>query len=511
MFDVRRTVSAGFACFALLVAAGPLVISPALGFENPPPIHFPQELSQSDRDALADLDRLSRAYTLIAQAVKPSVVSIKSSAVNGAVNDELKRLFGENSFQPIPTTGTGSGLIIDEVGHIVTNNHVIADADVVRVTLADGREFRAKIVASDPNTDIAVIKIDADRLRPGRFGDSDAAEVGNIVLAIGSPFKFGHSVSHGIISAVGRSEVDVDIEYKNWIQTDAPINPGNSGGPLINTHGEVIGISVAIATDSGGHQGVGFAIPSNTVVRIADQLKLGKKVVRGLLGVAIQPVDTKTASAYGLSEALGALISTVEPKSPAELGGLHAEDIVLSYNGKKIANHDILKDSIAATLPGTEVTLSVWRHGVASDMKVTIGEKTTKSSADPSFHESRHHREQTTSDDGRERAEPNDKNDNSLSLGELGLEVSNLTPRLAKRYHLDRDELNGVLVTGVDPTGEAFAANLTAGHVIVRANDKDLRNIGDFREILTPKALAKGVRIKVAAGSKEFFAVLRVR
>jgi serine protease Do len=302
MFDTRRIASAALACFAFMVAAGSLVISPAHGFENPPAIHFPQELSQSDRDALADLDRLSHAFTLIAQAVKPAVVSIKASAVNGAVNDELKRLFGENSFQPIPTTGTGSGLIIDEEGHIVTNNHVIADADVVRVTLADGREFRANVVASDPMTDIAVIKIDADRPRPGRLGDSDAAEVGNIVLAIGSPFKFGHSVSHGIIIAVGRSEVDVDIEYKNWIQTDAPINPGNSGGPLINTRGEVIGISVAIATDSGGHQGVGFAIPSNTVVRIADQLKLGKKVVRGLLGVAIQPVDTKTASAYGLPE-----------------------------------------------------------------------------------------------------------------------------------------------------------------------------------------------------------------
>ncbi|HKQ47840.1 MAG TPA: trypsin-like peptidase domain-containing protein [Phycisphaerae bacterium] len=477
------------------------------GFDNPAPLHFPPELSEVDRAALGELDRLSRAFSLIANAVKPSVVSIRAATVNREVNNELKKLFGDQEFQPVPTTGAGSGVILDEEGHIVTNNHVVADADVVRVKLADGREFRARVVGTDAMTDVAVIKIDAGRLHPARFGDSDMAEVGNIVLAIGSPFKFGHSVSHGIISATGRNEVDVDIDYKNWLQTDAPINPGNSGGPLINTRGEVIGLSVAIATDSGGHQGVGFAIPSNTVVRIAGQLKSGKKVVRGFLGVEIQPVDGKTANAYGLVELSGALISHVGEKTPAESGGLRAEDIVLSYNGKAVANHDQFKEVIALTAPGTEVVLNVWRSGSAGDLRVTIGEQPPDFTPSGSLRTSR--RIRPSQAEARETADPSEPVvEKSLSVETLGLEVRNVTKRLAKRFRLDREDISGVIITQVDPTGEAYNADLKAGQLIVRANDQPVQDVDELGKILTQDALAKGVRLRVATGSTEFFAVL---
>ncbi len=518
MLDSRtpnRFVAAGtriicIIAWGCLLASGP---AQADAFDAPRVAANPlPELSKSDQDALAELDRLSRAFSLIAEAVKPSVVSIKASAVNEAVNEELKRLFGDQAFQPIPTTGTGSGIIFDEEGHIVTNHHVVADADVVRVTLADGREFRAEVVGTDAMTDIAVIKIDADRLHPARFGDSDAANVGHIVLTIGSPFKFGHSVSHGIISAVGRSEVDVDIAYKNWLQTDAPINPGNSGGPLINTHGEVIGISVAIATESGGHQGVGFAIPANTVVRIAEQLKSGKKVVRGLLGVVIQAVDNKTANAYGLSEAHGALINDIGEKTPAEKGGLQVEDIILAYNGKQVGSHDNLREIIAETRPGTEVTLSIWRKGAPSNVKVTIGEQPPNFDPAGSIRELNQHERLPAREDRRELADTSDNPDEkAVDFEELGFEVHTINRGLAKRYHVDRNVKSGALITNVDPTGEAYAANLRAGHVIVRANDQPIRNREELEKILTDDAVAKGVRVKVLAGNREFLAVLRTR
>ena len=278
------------------------------------------ELNSAD---VAALEQISHAFGVVARVVKPSVVNVEARAALDYPEDEIRRLF-TNRGLPIPLNrGTGSGIILDEQGHIVTNNHVVSGAEVLDVTLADGRVFRAEPVGADPKTDIAVIKINADRLHPARIGDSDRVEVGNLVLAIGSPFRLGHSVSHGIISAVGRANVTVGIDYQNWFQTDAPINPGNSGGPLINTRGEVIGINTAIATDSGGHQGVGFAIPSNTVARIAEQLKTGEEIKRGYLGVGIQPVPPKWADAYGLEEPGGVFINGVGENTPAAEAGLN--------------------------------------------------------------------------------------------------------------------------------------------------------------------------------------------
>lgn len=461
-------------------------------------------------DGVADLERLSNAYARISEEVKPSVVHIKALSINKAMNRELRRMLGDDNLPPTPTTGTGSGIIIDEDGHIVTNNHVVADAKKIYVTLADGRKFTGQIVGTDPKTDIAVIKINGERLKPAKLGDSDRLRPGQIVLAIGSPFRLGHSVSHGIISAMGRSEdsIDVDIAYKNWIQTDAPINPGNSGGPLINTRGEVIGINVAIATESGGHQGVGFAIPANTIARIASALKNGEKIVRGYLGVLIKPVDDRVAEAYGLGDVSGAFITgVVSEDSPAAKAGLQPEDIVLRVAGRSVRSQADLQELISTYKPGAEIDLDVWRKGVKSKVTVTVGLQpegfSTRAPLNPTRIDPHLRKEEEVED-------TDEDNSSNGRFGEFGFEAETLTPSLAKKYRVD-PEADGVLITRVDPTSEAYECGLKARQVIVSANDKPIESVSDFQEILTKDALAKGVRLKYRVDSDFDFLVLRVR
>ncbi len=462
-------------------------------------------------DGVADLERLSNAYARISEEVKPSVVHIKALSINKAMNRELRRMLGDDNLPPTPTTGTGSGIIIDEDGHIVTNNHVVADAKKIYVTLADGRKFTGQIVGTDPMTDLAVIKIKGDRLTPARLGDSERLRPGQIVLAIGSPFRLGHSVSHGIISAMGRSEesIDVDIAYKNWIQTDAPINPGNSGGPLINTRGEVIGINVAIATESGGHQGVGFAIPSNSVARIASALRNGEKVVRGFLGVNIRSVDDRVAEAYGLGDVSGAFITgIVSDDSPAAKAGLQAEDIVLRVAGKEIRSLADLQEQIATYKPGAEVELDVWRKGQKSRMTVTVGLQPEGFSTRTPIQPSRIDPHQRNDSDDEEQ---DDEESSNGRFGEFGFEAETLTPALAKKYRINTDTNGGVLITRVDLTSEAYECGLKARQVILSANDAIISKVADLQEVLTKEAVAKGVRLKYRGDNGFDILVLRVR
>ena len=466
-------------------------------------------------DDIALLDRLSNAYSAIAEGVQPSVVSIRSLTVNEEVNDELKRMFGDEDFQPVPMTGTGSGIILDTDGYIVTNNHVVEDAGRVQVTLHDGRDFLAEVVGTDRMTDIAVIRIDAKGLHPCRLGDSDAVRVGNIVLAIGSPFKFGNSVSRGIISATGRTNVDVDIDYTNWLQTDAPINPGNSGGPLINTRAEVIGMSVAIATESGGYQGVGFAIPSNMIRRIANVLKSGKKVVRGYLGVEIKPVNRTEAEVYGLDAPRGALLGSIFDESPAADAGLQSEDIILSIDGREIRSVEDLQDVIAFTPPGTKTRFSVWRGRAARDVTVEIG-KQPKNFRTSSSRLGREFRRDEPEED-----EPISRSDKSVEdeqaeLGAeyvegLGLYAATLTPELSKRFRVHRSVESGAVVTRVDPLGEAFAQSIRRGFVIQRVNDEAIENVTDLKATLKTLKDARGVRMELRVGRETFTTVVRLR
>lgn len=501
-----------------------------------------------DAQAVARLEQLSESFASIAAAVKPTVVNISSVATNRRLNRELREAFPDGAFQFSPVTGTGSGVIFDADGFIVTNNHVVAGADAVRVTLADGRKLRAEVVATDPKTDLAVIKINAKGLKAARFGDSDAVRVGHLVLAIGSPFRLGHSVSHGIVSAIGRNDdIDVDIDYKNWIQTDAPINPGNSGGPLISARGEIVGINVAIATDSGGHQGVGFAIPSNTVRRIANVLKTGEKVVRGYLGVEIDPVDEQTASGYGLSEVAGVLIRRVGEDSPAARGGLKSEDIVLSINGTPVRSREQLQQIIAETQPGSDVALRVWRKSREQTLHVTVMEqprnfRTTikleelyrQGGAGPSGDSASSEGEPGSAGSAEEDGVSDELEGDSAGPAEggewadggasgeasrgrvgtestWGFEGATLTPELARKYRLPSSLEDGVLITSVDPASEAWACRLRRGMVIVRANDKPVRLLDDLAAVLTPEALARGVRLKLRDRTDEYFLVLRVR
>lgn len=501
-----------------------------------------------DAQAVARLEQLSDAFASIAAAVKPTVVNISSVATNRRLNRELREAFPDGAFQFSPVTGTGSGVIFDADGFIVTNNHVVAGADAVRVTLADGRKLRAEVVATDPKTDLAVIRINAKGLKAARFGDSDAVRVGHIVLAIGSPFRLGHSVSHGIVSAIGRNDdIDVDIDYKNWIQTDAPINPGNSGGPLISARGEIVGINVAIATDSGGHQGVGFAIPSNTVRRIANMLKTGEKVVRGYLGVEIDPVDEQTASGYGLSEVAGVMIRGVGEDSPAARGGLKSEDIVLAIDGTPVRTREQLQQIIAETSPGSSVSLKVWRKSREQTVRVTVEEQPRNFRTTISLRELTRQREPDSAveaapsegnSDDEESAEDegatSEKGDDSVGSADdgdaedhvapgegsrgregtesaWGFEGATLTPELGRKYRLPSSLEDGVLITSVDPASEAWACRLRRGMVIVRANDKPVRLLDDLTSALNPEALARGVRLKLRDRSDEYYLVLRVR
>jgi len=463
------------------------------------------------------LEQLSHAFRVISAAVKPSVVNIESASKNEEVNRQLRKLFGED-VQPRPSTSTGTGIIFDEDGHIVTNNHVVEDSDSIHVTLSDGRRFRAETVGTDPRTDLAVIKIKAQRLHAAKMGDSDRVAVGDVVLAIGSPFRLDHSVSHGIISALGRSDVRVDIDYQNWLQTDAPINPGNSGGPLINARGEVIGVNTAIATESGGHQGVGFAIPSNTVKFIAGKLRSGKRFVRGFLGVGIGPVDPQIADAYGLEEPGGARITAVGPGTPAEKAGLEPEDIILAVGDTRVETREQLQAIIAATAPNTNVELDVWRNRRRVNLSLVVGAQPEGFRTNGSLRELERRRPTSNDDTADEQPKdepaptgPSQDSADSRQFEELGFESATVSPELAKRFDLEDDIQNGVVITWVDPTGEAYDAQLRPGYVIVRANDRRIRNVHQLEQVLTPDALANGIRLKLRDGNAEVYSVLHVR
>lgn len=483
--------------------------------------------STSIADAQNVLDALSSAYTQIAETAKPFVVNIESISSSSAITRELKKLFPDKDIPNRPIKGTGSGVIIDSQGFIVTNNHVVADANAVHVTLADGRKYRAQVVGVDPMTDVAVIKIDASDLKTAVLGDSDQVRVGQIVFAIGSPFRLGHSLSHGIISGIGRNDdIDVSIDYKNWLQTDAPINPGNSGGPLINTHGEVIGLNVAIATDSGGHQGVGFAIPSNTVRRISSTLKSGAKIVRGYLGVQIQAVDETLAGAYGLKEPSGVFIGGVGESTPAAKGGLRAEDIVLAIDGKSIRSREQLQEIVAETKPGSEVAMNVWRSGAAKTLRVTIEEQPHGFSTTGSLRNGGRPEFDEEDEDGSvrqgpveeappiERSSPSRSDEDDYNVktqfAPLGFDAETMSPELIKRFKI-RNQKDGVLITRVDPGSEAFTCNLRKGMVVVKANDRTIHNASELFNALTPETLRKGVRLRISIAGDELFLVLRIQ
>ncbi len=353
--------------------------------------------------------------------------------------------------------GLGSGVIVSSDGYILTNNHVVDGATDIRVSLGDKRDFKARVVGTDPKVDIAVLKIDATNLPAIVFGDSNKARVGDYAIAVGDPFGVGQTVTMGIVSAKGRTGLGIE-QYEDFIQTDAPINPGNSGGALINDRGELIGINTAIlAHGSEGNQGIGFAIPANLARTVMDQLVKYGKVQRAYLGIVPQDVTPAIAEAFGQKSLQGALVGDVTPDGPAQRAGLHKGDIVLEVNGKPVGNANDLRMTISMMQPGTTVQVKAVRDGAVRDFTAQLGDLPGTEASN---------------------REPNGSHtDTALA----GVSVDNLDAQTARQLHLPAST-SGVVVTNISPSSPAADSGLQKGDVIQEVNRKPVSNTSEFEQ-----------------------------
>ncbi len=447
--------------------------------------------ARAAREALAQAVDLSQGFQAVAKALRPSVVSITSvkrfraeaaprRAPRMPLPDELRPFFGDDLdrfFSPfefrfpapdLEQRGLGTGVIVSENGYVLTNYHVVRGADELDVHLSDGRTFRAKVVGTDEKTDLAVLKIDANGLVPAKLGDSDQLEVGQWVIAIGSPFGLEQTVTAGIISAKGRADIGL-AEYEDFIQTDAAINPGNSGGPLVNMRGEVIGINTAIASRTGGYMGIGFAIPSNMALAIKDAIIKHGRVDRGWMGAMIQDLTDKLAQSFGYNSTDGVLIGDVVPDGPAEKAGLRSGDIVVRFNGKPVRNANQLRNTVAGTTPGTRVTVQVFREGKMLTVPLVVGQLEAQMAAVPGA---------------------------GQSESSLGITVQTLTPELAGEVGADEND-KGVVVTRVEPGSLAQMSGIQPGDLILAVGNTPVTNVADFRRAMQQQELSKGVRLLV--------------
>jgi serine protease Do len=375
----------------------------------------------------------------------------------------------------IPARGAGSGFIVGSDGTILTNAHVVKDADEVIVKLIDKRKFTAKVVGTDARTDVAVIKITADNLPTVKLGDPTRLRVGEAVAAIGSPFGFENSVTAGIVSAKGRSLPSEN--YVPYIQTDVPINPGNSGGPLFNMRGEVVGMNSQIYSRSGGYQGVSFAIPIDVVMEVVDQLKAGGKVSRGWLGVIVQEVTADLAESFGLDRPRGALVSQVQEDSPAARGGLQAADVILMFNGKAVENSGDLPRMVGMVKPGTRIPLQVWRRGRTQELLITVGELPGE--------------EQLAG-----------KSSKAYSRG--GLALAELSGDQRRELGID----HGLLVEEV--AGDAARAGIRVGDVILAVNNGKVASVEAFRKAIAAVPKSKSAAILVRRGEGSLYIPLKI-
>ena len=378
-----------------------------------------------------------------------------------------------NSPRGFEQRGVGSGFVMSEDGFILTNNHVIEDADRIKVKFADGKDFTARVVGRDPKTDLALIKIDgAAALHPLKLGNSESLKVGSWVVAVGSPFGLEQTVTVGIVSAKGR--VIGSGPYDNFIQTDASINPGNSGGPLVNMNGEVIGINTAIIPNA---QGIGFATPINMATEILPQLQKKGHVTRGWLGVSIQEVTPELAKSFSLDKNKGALVAEVFKASPAERAGIEQGDIILQFNGKDIAESKELPRMMAATPVGDTVALKVLRNGKTITCQVNAGEMQEK--------------EVASLDTPRE---------------SLGLTVQNITPDIAQELGLGK--AGGVVVAGVEPGSPASDVGIQPGDVIQGVNQKPVKDVDDFVVKIEKAGKQENVLLLIKRGNNNLYAAL---
>ena len=438
----------------------------------------------------------------VVKAVTPSVVNISTTRV--IRNQEgfphtpffddpfFRRFFGDDFFRQfeIPRErreqSLGSGVIVDPSGLIITNNHVIARAEEIKVLLGDKREFKAKLLGTDPKTDIAVIKIKAKNLHAIPWGNSDQLQVGEYVLAIGNPFGLNQTVTMGIISAVGRANVGI-ADYEDFIQTDAAIHPGNSGGALVNVHGELIGINTAIFSQGGGYMGIGFAVPSNMARVVMESLAETGKVIRGWLGISIQDVDADLAEKFGLDETKGALVGDVMEGSPAEKAGIRPGDVIVTYHGRSVESSTSLRNMVAQTNVGGEVKVKIIRDGKPKVLKITVGEFP------------------------RELAEagPGLSGDQEESAALAGLEVTDLTAAIARRLNLSDLIEAGVVILRVESGSPADRTGLQASDVILEVNNQSLNSVNEFKKLTSKIKKDEGVLLLIHRKGRKIFFVLK--
>jgi serine protease Do len=416
------------------------------------------------------------SYAPLVKEVLPSVVNISSSKVvhNRMSSEEgmpmdpfFRQFFGQdgnegghfNAPRDSREKALGSGVVVSPEGYILTNNHVVDGATDVQVVLSDKREFKARIVGTDPKTDVAVLKIDAKNLTPITIGDSSKVQVGDVALAIGNPFGVGQTVTKGIISATGRGNLGIEA-YEDFLQTDAPINPGNSGGALINDRGELVGLNTAIISHgSGGSQGIGFAVPANLARNVMDQVLKNGHVIRAYLGIYPQDVTPAMAKAFGEKDSQGIVVGDVSANSPAQKAGIQRGDIILQINGKPVTDSNQLRMSVSMMQPDSDLKLRILRNGTERDETVKLAEMPTETA----------------------KVESNDQEGGSKALE--GVEVSNLNANIAHELNIP-SSTKGVVVTDIDPASKMADSGLQKGDVIQEVNHQAVTNVSEFQNAI---------------------------
>src|SRR5262245_32013549 len=457
--------------FIALALAATFAIGGAIGYSSH---RQPQALIPvaSASNGVKEMAALTTSFAPVVKNAQPAVVSIASTKVVKISGDEglapffddpiFRRFFGDgpqNRFgkpREQREHGLGSGVIVSPDGYILTNNHVIEGADEIKVYTSDKREMKARVIGADPKTDIAVVKVEAKNLPTLPFADSSQTQVGDIALAIGNPFGVGQTVTMGIISATGRGDLGIE-DYEDFIQTDAAINPGNSGGALINTSGQLIGVNTAIVSGAGGNQGVGFAVPSNLARSVMNHLLKNGKVVRGYLGVIIQPVTPEIAKAFNLPDSRGALVGEVTPGGPAAKAGLAPGDYIAELNGQRVDDSRELRLKVSQLAPGSSVRLKLVHDGAPREVTIALGELPN------------------------EKVAVNDQKPKSDSLD--GLSVENLTPQLTRQLELPPGA-RGVVVDDVQDGSPAAGAGLRQGDVIQQVNRQPVNNAAEFERAM---------------------------
>ena len=445
-------------------------------------------------------------FTEVAKAVTPAVVNITTSmgdrghearGQRDRMRERMEEFFG-SPWGPFGSpwgprmpqdqpehrrSGMGSGVIVTPDGHIITNNHVIDGARELTVTLPDKREFKGKVIGTDPKTDLALIKVEARELPYVAWGDSSKLQVGEYVLAVGNPFGLNSTVTLGIVSALGRGRMGI-TQYEDFIQTDAAINPGNSGGALVNARGELVGINTAIFSQTGGYQGVGFAVPASMAQPVYDSLVKTGKVVRGYLGVGIQEVTQDLAKSFGLKQTQGALISDVNEDSPAEQAGIKQGDVIIGYQGSSVQDPVALQRSVTRTPIGTKAAVKVARNGNEMDLTVTIGEQPDSTKVAMA--------EQGSSD-------------HPLA----GVAVQELDRQTARELGFTK-KTQGVVVMDVEPDSPASQAGLTSGDVIREINRQPVKSLKDYEKITSSLKKDQQVLLLINRKGASLFLTVKV-